>query len=199
MRISPIISVASAPPSAAAPIALQRTATPIRAAEPGTTLIRTGEPMPTDGPWTPAFMLVKKIGKDLLSLPGVTALSLNPHDANTVRLVMVNEYTAAIAQRVLEPMIDGVALKLDLASSGKPYAGPDSDSIGDCVHAVAAMPGVWNYSYTFTPNRGTATFRVVDAATISRLDPLIRDHLAVGPDKYGNPRTFDLLWRAGLT
>lgn len=156
-------------------------------------------PLPADGPWSPAFQLVKKYGKDLLSLPGVASLGLNPHDGNTVRVAMVNEYTAAIAQRLLEPVLDGVKLELNLESTGAPYTGTATATIGDCVHAVAAMPGVWNYSYIFTPTRGTATFRVVDTATIARLDPLIRDHLEVGPDQSGNPRTFDLLWRAGLT
>ena len=178
MRIAPIIG-------AAAP---QIVHTPVVSA-----------PRPADTPWSPAFLLVKQHGKDLLSLPGVASLSLNPHDGNTVRVVMVNEYTAAIAKRVLEAEIGGVKLELNLASTGKPYTGTETASIGDCVHAVAAMPGVWNYSYIFAPNRGTATFRVVDAATIERLDPLIRDHFEVGPDQYGNPRTFDLLWRAGLT
>ncbi len=131
-------------------------------------------------------------------MPGITSLSWNYQDMTTLRVFAANEFAAAIARRVLEPVVDNVQLTLWIDGQKAPYSGTATSSLGDAIHAVAAMPGVWNYSYHFTPLRGQATFDTVSKATIDRLDPIIRNTLEVGPDQFGNPRTFHILWRAGV-
>ena len=151
-------------------------------------------------PDVPAARLGSRYGLDLLRLPGARTYSWSGADLNTLYVNVASRDAAAAAVNVLEPVIDGVNLKVNVIDgrTRTPYTGPASQDIRDAAAAVNALPGIWNHRYNGSRVGGLISFRTVNESSRDHLDPLIRDKFEWGTTPSGRDRFMHVRFLPGV-
>jgi hypothetical protein len=168
MRIAPVVS------STPSPIVARPHAGP---AAPAGAATMTGP----DG--LPATDVARRVGRDLLQVPGASGLTWGSAAPSTLYIDFSDEATARVAAGLFEPTIDGVNIVARVGDTV--VTAPDHESpasAADRVRAIAAMRGIWDTRYAETSQyqHGRVVFSAVDQETVDRLDAILRDRLTFG-------------------
>lgn len=150
-------------------------------------------------PTTPANELFRKIGGDLLRMPGVKSGRLyGAVRPNEIGLVAVDERAAAALVGVLEPKVQGIDIRVYVGNSQDAYRGA-AGRLADRLAIIDALTGVWGHKASIMPRgSGTVTFWTIDQPTIDRLDPLLLDRFDLGVDPRGWKVIVNVRWKPGV-
>lgn len=131
----------------------------------------------------PATDVARRVGRDLLQVPGASSISWGSKEPSTLYIEFADEASARVAAGLFEPTIDGVSIAARVGETVVTLPDHESPaSAADRVRAVASMRGIWDTRYAETSQyqHGRVVFAAVDQETVDRLDAILRDRLSFG-------------------
>jgi hypothetical protein len=146
----------------------------------------------------PVAKLMREHVYDYLAMPGAVSVAWQPTDPTWFQVNFRDEAQRATAARILEPVVQGVALRFERSTWAGGSEAPDASPFAyrDAITAVASLPGVWyqREQASQIDQDGQAVFFAISESKRRQLDKIVRDRFdgLTRPD--GTVKQYSVEW-----